>query len=82
MLGFRFNSFKGDEKSKFEELFKLFKQLITHTSGDVKEALDWLKELDKEYELTDENYTLDDFIAELKKRGYLREPEGGDLHFD
>lgn len=77
MLGFRFNTFKADEKSKFDELFKIFKQLITHTSGDVKEALDWLKELDKEYELTTKDYTLDDFIDDLKKRGYLREPSDG-----
>ena len=77
MLGFRFNTFKANEKSKFDELFKIFKQLITHTSGDVKEALDWLKELDKEYDLTTKDYTLDDFIEDLKKRGYLREPSDG-----
>jgi Ca-activated chloride channel homolog len=75
--GFRFKNFTADPKSKFEELFKIFKQLITHTSGDVKEALDWLKELDKEYELTNEDYTLDDFIADLKKLGYLREKKDG-----
>jgi hypothetical protein len=29
--------------------------------------LDWLgAELDKEYELTDENYTIEDFIEDLK----------------
>ncbi len=80
MLGYRFKKFSADPASRFESLFKIFKQLITHTSGDVEEAMDWLKELDREYELTDENYTLDDFVEELKKRGYLREvteEEGG-----
>lgn len=77
MQGFRFKNFTTDPKSKFEELFKIFNQLITHTSGDVKEALDWLKELDKEYELTNETYTLDDFIADLKKLGYLRDKSDG-----
>src|ERR1700677_1673663 len=77
MLGYRFENYIVDAKSKFEELFKIFKQLITHTSGDVEEALDWFKELDKEYNLTDENYTYDDFIAELKKRGYLRDKKDG-----
>ncbi len=77
MLGYRFGNYIADAQSKFEELFKLFKQLITHTSGDVEEALDWFRELDKEYKLTDENYTFDDFIAELKKRGYLRDKEDG-----
>ncbi len=77
MLGYRFKNYIADPKSKFDELFKIFKQLITHTSGDVEEALDWFKELDKEYELTNKDYTLDDFIAELKKRGYLRDKKDG-----
>jgi len=32
-----------------------------------------LRELDKEYELTDDDYTIDDFIEELKAKGYIRE---------
>jgi Ca-activated chloride channel family protein len=32
-----------------------------------------LRELDKEYELTDDEYTIDDFIEDLKQKGYLRE---------
>jgi uncharacterized protein with von Willebrand factor type A (vWA) domain len=32
-----------------------------------------LRELDKEYELTDENYTIEDFIEDLKAKGYIRE---------
>jgi Ca-activated chloride channel homolog len=75
--GFRFKNFTTEPKSKFEELFKIFKQLITHTSGDVKEALEWFKELDKEYELTNKDYTFDDFIADLKKQGYLRDKKDG-----
>lgn len=76
-MGFRFKNFKPGSSSKFDELFKIFKQLITHTSGDVQEALDWFKELDKEYELTTKDYTLDDFIADLKKLGYLKEKNDG-----
>ncbi len=80
MADFRFNLFVADPQSRFEELFKIFRQLLTHTSGDVEEALNWLRELDKEYGLTDENYTIDDFVDELKRRGYLREAgEGGGL---
>jgi Ca-activated chloride channel family protein len=75
--GFRFKNHIEEKKSKFEELFKIFKQLITHTSGDVEEAIDWFKELDKEYQLTNEDYTLSDFIADLKKQGYLREKKDG-----
>ncbi len=77
--GFQFTSYKAPDQSPFEKLFEIFKELITHTSGDVDEALDWLRELDKEYELTDENYTIDDFIEDLKAKGYLKEElENGD----
>ncbi|MEQ9063660.1 MAG: hypothetical protein RIE58_05755 [Vicingaceae bacterium] len=76
--GFLFRQYIPKEQDPFDRLFDLFKELITHTSGDVEEALDWLEELNKEYKLTDDNYTIDDFVDELKKRGYLREEiEGG-----
>lgn len=71
--GFRFATYQAPEQTPFEKLFDIFQELITHTSGDVDEALDWLRELDKEYELTDEDYTIDDFIEDLKAKGYLRE---------
>ena len=71
--GFRFENYKVPEQTPFEKLFEIFKELITHTSGDVDEALDWMKQLDKEYELTTPEYTLDDFIEDLKKKGYLKE---------
>lgn len=77
--GFRFSNYEAPEQTPFEKLFDIFKELITHTSGDVDEALDWLRELDKEYELTDENYTIDDFIEDLKAKGFLsEEPKEGD----
>src|SRR5690606_33494539 len=71
--GFRFTHYTAPDQSPFEKLFDIFQELITHTSGDVEEALDWLRELDKEYGLTDENYTIEDFIEDLKAKGYLRE---------
>ncbi len=77
--GFAFKHYKAPEQSPFDKLFDIFQEIITHTSGDLDEALDWLRELDKEYELTSEDYTLDDFIEDLKKKGYIREeikPDG------
>lgn len=71
--GFKFTPFKEKDKPPFDKLLDIFQELITHTSGDFDEALDWLKTLDKEYKLTDENYTLDDFVQELKDKGYIRE---------
>lgn len=71
--GFRFTTYEAPDQTPFEKLFEIFQELVTHTSGDVEEALDWLRELDKEYELTDDDYTIDDFIEDLKAKGYIRE---------
>ena len=77
--GYVFTPFEAPNQSPFEKLFDVFSELITHTSGDVDEALEWLDVLDKEYKLTTEDYTMEDFIEDLKKKGYLREeiqPDG------
>jgi Ca-activated chloride channel family protein len=71
--GFYFKTYEAPFQSPFEKLFAIFKELITHTSGDFDEAIEWLRELDKEYKLTDSAYTIDDFIEDLKKKGYIRE---------
>jgi len=77
--GFVFKTYEAPSQSPFEKLFDIFKELITHTSGDFDEAISWLRELDKEYELTTAEYTIDDFIEDLKDKGYIREeikPDG------
>ena len=71
--GFVFKNYQAPDLSPFDKLFPIFKELITHTSGDFDEAIDWLRQLDQEYQLTDENYTIDDFIDDLKKKGYIRD---------
>ncbi len=77
--GYVFTPYQAPELSDFERLFDIFSELIVHSSGDVDEALEWLNVLDKEYSLTNDKYTMDDFIEDLKKKGYLREeilPDG------
>ena len=71
--GFVFAKFQKEKQDPFDQLFTIFKELITHTSGDFDEAIDWLRELDKEYQLISPEYTIEDFIEDLKKRGYIRE---------
>jgi Ca-activated chloride channel homolog len=75
MLGNRFIKYdpNRDGKTKFDELLKLFMQLLTYTSGDVGEAMKWLNELDRQYELTNNEYGIGDFLEELKEKGYLDE---------
>lgn len=75
MKGFHFSNFDPNEsgKSTFDKLLDLFMQLLTYTSGDVSEALNWLTQLDKQYQLTTEEYGLGDFIDDLKDKGYIDE---------
>ncbi|MFK8037791.1 MAG: VWA domain-containing protein [Crocinitomicaceae bacterium] len=71
--GFYFKPYEKPYQSPFDRLFDIFKELITHTSGDFDEAIDWLRELDVEYKLTTPDYTIEDFIEDLKKKGYIKE---------
>ena len=38
--GFRFTTYEVPEQTPFEKLFEIFQELVTHTSGDVEEAVD------------------------------------------
>ena len=71
--GLSFTKHQKKVQTPFERLFEIFKELITHTSGDFDEAIDWLRELDKEYKLTDEDYTIDDFIEDLLRKSYIKQ---------
>jgi len=75
MIGHNFSKYNPNQhnKSSFEKLLDLFMQLLTYTSGDVAEALSWLTELDKEYDLTNDEYGMGDFIEDLKTKGYIDE---------
>ena len=74
--GFSFSTYTPPEQSDFERLFEIFKELITHTSGDFDEAIDWMRVLDKEYKLTTPEYTMDDFVDDLLKKRFIREGDG------
>lgn len=82
MRGFHFSRFdpSENEKSGFEKLLDLFLQVLTYTNGDVSEAMQWMNELDKQYELTSPEYGMGDFLEELKEKGYLTEElQNGEL---
>jgi Ca-activated chloride channel homolog len=83
MLGYRFSEFIPSEqedgkKAKFDQLLDIFNQLITMTAGNVSEALSWITQLDKQYNLTDESYGIADFIQDLKDKGYIKEEKNED----
>ncbi|MCB0689816.1 MAG: hypothetical protein KDC53_24920, partial [Saprospiraceae bacterium] len=75
MRGWQFSEYRSNDEGKtpFEKLLSVFQELLLYTSGDVAEALAWLTELDKEYQLTSSDYGLSDFIKELIDRGYIQE---------
>jgi Ca-activated chloride channel homolog len=75
MTGHHFSKYdpSKNSKSKFEQLLDLFTQLLTYTNGDVAEAMDWMNQLDRQYNLTNDEYGMGDFIDELKEKGYLDE---------
>ncbi|MBK8551498.1 MAG: VWA domain-containing protein [Ignavibacteria bacterium] len=64
-----------DEK-RLENLISIFSYLLIQTNGDIKEALDWLEQLDADYQLFDKDLSFGDFVDELKKQGYIAEKEG------
>tara|TARA_B110000091_G_scaffold19926_1_gene18858 strand:+ start:258 stop:1400 length:1143 start_codon:yes stop_codon:yes gene_type:complete len=71
--GFTISKYISKEISNFHRVFDIFKDLLTHTSGDIDEAFKWLNTLDKEYNIFSDKYSLQDFEEELKKRGYIKE---------
>ncbi len=77
MIGWKFSEYVPgqEEGATFDKLLKLFQELLMYTSGDVSEALSWLTELDKEYQLTDEGYGMADFIQDLIDKGYIKQDD-------
>jgi len=83
MIGWHFSEFVPGENSAntFEDLLKIFQDLLVYTSGNVSEALSWMTELDKEYGLTNESYGMADFIQELIDKGYIQSPDPQNPNF-
>ena len=82
MLGYRFSKhIPKDDQSTFDKLFSIFKELLVYTSGDVSEALDWMNQLDREYNLTTDEYGMGDFIEDLKRLGYIQDDGNGEGGF-
>jgi len=83
MIGWRFENYVPGptDGDPFERLLKIFQELLVHTSGEVTEALSWLTQLDKEYNLTDDNYGMADFIQDLIDKGFIRQQDADNPKF-
>ncbi len=77
MIGHVFTKYipPREKPTTFEALLDMFLQLLTYTSGNVSESLNWMTQLDEKYGLTSDDYGMGDFIEDLKKNGYIREDE-------
>lgn len=84
MSTYRFSQYipKISKNSGFDQLLELFRELLTYTSGDVSEALDWLTQLDKQHQLTSGEYGIGDFIKDLYDKGYIQDSEQSNVRFE
>ena len=68
-----FGLVKGLNTKNFEDLLKIYQQLLLITSGDFNKTISIMTELDRKHNFTPENYGIGDFIEDLKKKGYIKE---------
>jgi uncharacterized protein with von Willebrand factor type A (vWA) domain len=71
--GFTFSKHIEKKVSDFDRVFGIFKELLTHTSGEIEEAFEWLNTLDTEYNIFNDDYNLENFEVDLKNRGFIKE---------
>lgn len=73
MLGWKFTDYdnRSEDGDPFQRLLRVFQELLIRTSGNVGDALSWLTDLDQQYELTDDNYGIADFIQDMMDKNYL-----------
>ncbi len=64
------------DEERLQSLMSLFSYLIVKTSGDVDEALEWLRQLAKQHGIFDEHLTLEELIEKLKELGIIEEVNG------
>lgn len=79
-MNFRYMQWRSDSSTdgtRVEKLVSLFSYLVTQTSGDVDEALEWLRQLAEEYGLLDEELSMDDLVDRLRSLGLIEDTRTG-----
>jgi Ca-activated chloride channel homolog len=61
------------DEQRLQSLMQLFSHLLVQTSGDVEEAMEWLRQLAEEYGIFDENLSMEDLVQKLKEMGIIEE---------
>jgi uncharacterized protein with von Willebrand factor type A (vWA) domain len=65
-----------NRRTASRKAFSLFSYILIQTNGDVEEALDWLSQLDERYQFFNQDFSMQDFISQLKEKGYIDENDG------
>ena len=65
------------DEQRLQQLISLFSYLAVQTSGDVQEALEWLRQLAEEYGLFDEDLTMGELIDKLREMGIIEDVKTG-----
>ncbi len=64
------------DEQRLQSLMSLFSYLVVKTSGDVEEALEWLRQLAQKHGIFDEDLTMEELIEKLKEMGIIEEVNG------
>jgi uncharacterized protein with von Willebrand factor type A (vWA) domain len=64
------------DEMRLQKLLALFSYLTLQMNGNVQEALEWLRALAQQYDIFDENLSLEDLIEKLKELGIIEEING------
>lgn len=79
-MRFRYGAWREEsstDEERMEQLIRLFNALVVQTSGDIEEVLEWLRQLAEEYDLFDENLSLDDLLDRLRALGLITDTPAG-----
>lgn len=69
----QWNPLSMTDADRLEALTSLFSYLLIQSSGDVDEAMEWLRQLAEQHGLFDDSLSMDELIEKLKEMGVLEE---------
>lgn len=61
------------DQQRLQSLMSLFSYLLIQSSGNVEEALDWLRQIAEQYGLFDPSMSIEDLINKLKEQGIIED---------
>ncbi|HNB57163.1 MAG TPA: VWA domain-containing protein [bacterium] len=67
----------SNHKMKFDDLMKIFNQLLLLTDGDVSKALSYMTQIDRQYHIFNEDMDFQKFYDRLVQEGYIEESQDG-----